>query len=112
MKAKQQEGERKSRPVVKKTRFGVTLRYEENESMELEYEQNKIMDLRRLEAEKKQKQLMMDNTVSSGFKRSTKKGFMKGHASLRFNLVPPKALDIKINRDDKARSVSRKHTKG
>jgi hypothetical protein len=57
------------------------------------------MDLKRIEAEKKQKGIL-EETTSSGFKRSTKKGgFMKGHVSLRFNLVPPKALEIKANRD-------------
>jgi hypothetical protein len=35
MKAKQQDGEKKAKPAPKKMRFGVEMRYEENEKMEL-----------------------------------------------------------------------------
>ena len=40
---------------------------------------------------------------------------MKGHVSLRFNIVPPKAIEIKANRDEKVKSVvnpNRRVTKG
>lgn len=72
----------------KKTRFGVTLRYEDNQTLELEYEPRE--DISHRDSSQEYPASTSQNKIASsretGFKTS-KKSF--GQSGLKFNLFPP-----------------------